>query len=107
MSVLRSEAFALPCVVERDNVEAHADMLYYTPVNDIAGMRVAIPVKGCEIYHIPRASTVAMFKTTHESCEVSERQEQSVLVNAFILCRDTITPHLPLGIGILNLFPIL
>ena len=34
--------------------------------------------KGMWLLHIPRASTVAMLKTTPESCEVSIRQEQSV-----------------------------
>ena len=34
--------------------------------------------KGCACIHIPRTSTVAMFVTVPESCEVSIRQEQSV-----------------------------
>ncbi|WP_289188787.1 hypothetical protein [Xylanibacter rodentium] len=34
--------------------------------------------------NIPWASTVAMFKTTSETCEIPRRQEQSVKVNAFL-----------------------
>ena len=33
--------------------------------------------------NIPWASTVAMLKTTSETCEIPRRQEQSVKVNAF------------------------
>ena len=33
--------------------------------------------KGMWLKHIPRASTIAMFVTIHEVCEVSVRQEQS------------------------------
>ena len=50
----------------------------YTDIEHTVITQYAIPVKGCEYIHIPRASTVAMSVTVHESCEVSERQEQSV-----------------------------
>ena len=73
------EAFTLLSVAERATSKPtpiciHLSLYEYkTPC--IA--QCAIPIKGFEIYHIPRASTVAMLKTTHEVCEVSERQEQS------------------------------
>ena len=66
------------------NVEAHADMNTLSPLQIC--YRTTTPYewdvmshtnKRDVAIHIPRTSTVAMFVTTHESCEVSERQEQS------------------------------
>lgn len=72
-------------IQRRYNVEAHADMNTLSPLRICYYMttpykRVVMSHtnKRDVIRHIPRTSTVAMFVTTHESCEVSERQEQSV-----------------------------
>ena len=76
--VPRTEAFALPNVVneQRRSPRRYVYTSPYTDIRLIAKTQQAIPVKGCEKTH-PGASTVAMLKTTFESCEVSVRQEQS------------------------------
>ena len=80
LPVPRIEAFALPSVVERATSKPTPICVHYP----LYGYRTHYNYtmrhtsKGMWLIHIPRASTVAMLKTTPESCEVSIRQEQSV-----------------------------
>ena len=102
LPVPRIETFVLPSVVERATSKPtpiciHLSLYEYkTPY--IA--QCAIPIKEFEIYHIPRASTVAKFMTTPESCEVSIRQEQASSKRLYIMSRYQAPPAILLSIKV-------
>lgn len=78
--VPRIEALALPDTVERATRKP-------TPNMNVAPIRRRTDArrqKGCEHNTFRRASTVAMFLTVSETCEISMRQVQSAVNALFI-----------------------
>ena len=82
LPVPRIEAFALPGTVERATQKPTPICIYaslcHAAQNGAGTPKVAIK-------HTHRASTVAMFLTVPEVCEVSMRQGTKRLINAFPL----------------------
>lgn len=79
--VPRPEALALPDIVERA-MQNHADV-YNTPIMLIANKGYQQLMASTYTHNM--ASTIAMFLTISETCEISERQVQTLCKRLFYI----------------------